>query len=63
MKKKSELKLYQVRQYVMAKDAMHAIKIARKTNQHEVWIDDEWKKGQHNELAQAIGFYAPNENI
>lgn len=56
MKEKPKLKLFQVRKFIMAKDAIHAIKLDKTHKVDDVWIDDEWKKGQHNTLASAIGF-------
>lgn len=44
MRKKQPLHLFVVRQYIWAKDAPSAIKISRKSNIHEVWLDDEYKK-------------------
>ena len=51
-------KMFVIRKYVKAKDALSAIKKDRKTQVHEVWIDDEWKK---NQLASAIGFEIYNK--
>lgn len=56
-------KLFIVKTYVMATSASEAIRKSRKLNPDEVWIDDEWKKGQANQLASAIGFdVTTNEN-
>lgn len=49
-------KLFVVKTYVMATCASQAIKKSKKINPDDVWIDDDWKKGQANQLASAIGF-------
>ena len=49
-------KLFVVRQYIMAKNATEAIKKAKRADVHEVWVDEEWSKGNRNELASAMGF-------
>lgn len=53
--------MFVVKTYVMAKSASEAIRKSRKLNPDDVWIDEEWKKGQATQLASAIGFYTPNE--
>lgn len=54
-------KLYIVRKYIFAKNAKGAIMKDRKTSVHEVWVDDDWKKGQQENLANAIGFDAGDD--
>ena len=56
-KNKPEMKMFLVRKYVMAKSAIHAIKISKNQPPDEVWIDEDWKKNQANNLASAIGFH------
>lgn len=53
---KSKSKLFVVRKYIKAIDAAQAIRKDKKTAVHDVWVDDEWAKGQRNQLADAIGF-------
>lgn len=53
---KNNKKLFVVRKYIMAKSAKEAIKLDKNTPVDDVWIDDEWKKGNTNQLADAIGF-------
>jgi hypothetical protein len=60
--KKSKEKLFVVRQYVMAKNAIEAIKKARRQYADDVWVDDEWKKGNAENLADAIGFEIEEKN-
>ena len=64
MKKKSEQKMYVVRKYVMADSVQHALKKEKAIKPHEVFVDDEWKKGQATVLASSIGFdvYNPQTN-
>ncbi len=56
---KQKNKLFVVRKYIMAPDAAAAIRKDRATSVHDVWIDDEWKKGAASQLADAMGFYQP----
>ena len=60
MKRQKE-KLFIVRKYIMAKSCAEAIKKDKITPVDDCWIDDEWKKGSHSELASAIGFVVQNE--
>lgn len=48
--------MFIVRKYVMALSVQDAIKKEPKAPIHEVFIDDEWSKGNRTELAQAIGY-------
>lgn len=45
----------------MASSAQQAIKKDKITPVDDVWVDDEWKKGQANQLQSAIGFTIENE--
>lgn len=47
--------LFVVRQFIMANSATQAIKISKKSNVHEVWIDEEFRKAQIYPK-DAIGF-------
>jgi len=58
---KREEKMYVVRKYVMAKTVQEAIKKERKTKIHEVFVDDEWRKSQKDNLAAAIGYQFQGE--
>lgn len=60
--KKTEQKMYVVRKYIMADSVAQALRKDNKTKPHEVFVDDEWKKGQSNSLASAIGFEITNSN-
>lgn len=53
---RSKPKLFVVRKYIKATDAAQAIRKDKQTPVHDVWVDDEWAKGQRNQLADAIGF-------
>lgn len=55
-KKKPPLnKLFVVRKYIFAKDAEEAIKKEKGQPVEDVWIDEDFKKGQ-GKLSNAIGF-------
>lgn len=56
MAKKINNKLFVVKVYVMATSASQAIRKSKKLKPDDVWIDEEWKKGQATQLASAIGF-------
>lgn len=49
-------KLFIVKKYVMAASAAQAIRRESKLPVDDVWVDEEWKKGNVPNLAQAIGF-------
>lgn len=59
MKKKPQYKLFVVRKYVKARDVSEAVRIERTLKPDDVWVDEEWKKGSNMQLADAIGFNAP----
>jgi hypothetical protein len=48
-------KLFIVRKYIMAKDAKQAISLDQKNPVHDVWIDEEWSKGNRDKLQDSIG--------
>ena len=48
--------MYVVKKYIKAASAQEAIRKDAKHPVDDVWVDEEWKKGQANELAHAIGF-------
>lgn len=54
--KKDNRKLFIVKKYIMATSASDAIKKDKITAPQDVWIDEDWSKGQKNQLASAIGF-------
>lgn len=54
-------KLFVVRKYIMAKSAIQAIKKDKITPVEDVWIDEEWKKGNMSSLQSAIGFEIEDE--
>lgn len=55
-KQKIPLKRYIVRKYIMAKSAKDALRIEKKTKPDDVWVDEDWKKENPNQLQSAIGF-------
>lgn len=50
---KEKPKMYIVKKYIKATNALDAIRKDKKTPVHDVWVDDTWSK---NELPGAIGF-------
>lgn len=58
--KKSD-KLFIVRTYVKARTAAEAIRKSRTQAPDDVYVDDDWRKGQNDRLASAIGFVVPTE--
>lgn len=57
--KKISKKLFVVKKYIMAKDAKDAkdaIRLDRKAHVDDVWVDEDWKKDNKNQLPSAIGF-------
>jgi len=58
MKKKK--KLFIVRKYISAFSARHAIDLDKKSPVDDVWVDDEWKKNNINQMQPAIGFLTDN---
>lgn len=60
MKRKSAPKLhaqmYIVRKYVKAFSAIDAIRKEKNVAPRDVFIDDDWRKNQTDNLADAIGF-------
>lgn len=59
--KKNNLKRFIVRKYIMAKSAKEAIKKDKTTMPDDVWVDDEWKKENPNQLVSAIGFLTTSD--
>lgn len=49
-------KRFIVKKYIMAKSAHDALKKERRTRPDDVWVDEEWKKDNPNQLQSAIGF-------
>ena len=49
-------KLFVVRKYILARDAVQAIKLEKTTKVDDVFIDPEWKESQARQLPPAIGF-------
>jgi hypothetical protein len=54
-------KRYIVRKYIMAKTAQEALKKERRYRPDDVWVDEEWKREQSNNLESAIGFTTDSE--
>lgn len=54
--KKQTNKLYKITKLVLAQNVKHAIRMEKSIDVHEIWIDEDWKKGQNEQLPSAIGF-------
>jgi hypothetical protein len=50
--------MYEVRQYVKARNVMEARRISLKREPDEIWINADWKEGKNRQFADAIGFHA-----
>lgn len=59
MATKPKLKLFVLKKYIWATSAAHAIRKERHTVPDDVWVDEEWRKGNKDNLADAIGFALP----
>jgi len=56
--KKTQLKRFIVKKYIMAKSAKDALRLEKKCQPDDVWVDEDWKKDNPNQLVSAIGFHA-----
>lgn len=55
-------KLFIIGKYIKATSAAQAIRKDRKHPVDDVWVDDDWKKSQENNLASSLGFVTAKEN-
>lgn len=53
---KKGYKLFVVRTYVRARNAPEAIRLVRKQEPDDVYVDQDWKEKKNQTLAEAIGF-------
>lgn len=53
---------YIIKKYVMAKSALGAIRLDKKTPVHDCWIDEDYKK-QNQQLESCIGYSAESEEV
>lgn len=53
---KEKDKMFIVKKYIKASSAAEAIRKDRTTPVSDVWIDDEWRKNNRDNLADAMGF-------
>lgn len=49
-------KRFIIKKYVMAKSAHDALKKERRIRPDDVWVDEDWKKENPNQLASVIGY-------
>jgi hypothetical protein len=49
-------KLFIVRKYVMASSVAQAVRIEKRQDADDCWLDDDWKKSQPNAGADVMGF-------
>lgn len=61
MKPKKE-KMFVIKKYIMATDAIHALRKEKKHKPDDCWVDEEWRKGNPDRLADAIGFQIENRD-
>lgn len=54
--KKIKSVMFVVRKLVKARSVAEALRKEKTTPVHEIFIDDEWRKNNHDRLADAIGF-------
>lgn len=54
-------KLFIIKKYVIAESAADAIKKERRVRPDDVWVDEDWRKGNQNNLASAIGYNVEHE--
>lgn len=57
----SSIKMYVVKKYIRANNAQHAIKIEKNHAVDDVWLDEDYKRSQFNQLPPAIGFNIDND--
>lgn len=48
--------MFVIKKYIMAPNAREAMKRERKIEPDDIWVDDEWRKANTDNLADAIGF-------
>lgn len=53
---KKKLKMFIVRKYIKAESVADALRKERRTPPDDVFIDDDWRKAQKDNLAESIGF-------
>jgi hypothetical protein len=53
---KPKQKLFIVKKYILATSASDAIRKEKNIKPDDVWVDDDWRKGNKDNLASAIGF-------
>lgn len=61
-KQKLPNKRYIVRKYIMARSAQEALRIERRSKPDDVYVDDDWKRDNPNQLQSAIGFLVESES-
>lgn len=48
-------KLFVIRKYVMATSVAQAVRLEKKQDADDCWLDDDWKKSQPNAGANLMG--------
>lgn len=61
-KQKVPIKRFIVKKYIMAQSAQEAIRLEKKVRPDDVWVDEDWKKDNPNQLLSAIGFTIQTES-
>ncbi len=55
-KRPTQNKMFIVRKYVLAISASDAIKKEKQVPVHDVFIDDDWRKLNEDQLSKSLGF-------
>jgi hypothetical protein len=50
------LKLYVIRKYVKTYSAVDALKKEKRLPIDDIYVDDDWRKNQSDNLSEALGF-------
>jgi hypothetical protein len=53
---KKDKRQYIIRKYIMASSAKDAIRIEKKSEVDDVWLDQDWEKERRKDMSPAIGF-------
>lgn len=54
--KKEKDKLFVIKKYIKARSASEAIRKDKSTAVDDVWVDEDWKKGEASGISRSLGF-------
>lgn len=60
IEKKPKQKMFVVKKYIMTVSASEALRKEKKIPADDCWVDEDWRKGNNKQLADAIGFEVTN---